>query len=380
MVTGFSQTFFRRQVVTSYRFNNNNVQRSFFTKNLLLLLYRQQRHYATTTTTIGTSTFALADTNNTDTDTMKVRTYNGNITILERGTNHLVVAKPASVLCHHSDWAGSKQKSSKKKKKTSKKDDDHDRLLRRPPEIPMLQRVRNALGERVNVIHRLDRGCSGCLLFTWSKSHNDLVNATTVLSDALADDSSIKTYVALVRGEGILHGRDFTKEGWFEVTRPIKDEKGELKNATTYFRFLAGQDSLSDPNRPRASLVLARPKTGRWHQIRRHLNGLSHPILGDSSHGNSKTNREWKDRGMPAERTCLHLARLQITANEACPDGIDVSCPLPKDMMDLLEKYLPNVLKEATPALLEENIQLVESDESQQPTVLPYTIHLREYH
>ena len=290
----------------------------------------------------------------------------------------MVVAKPPSVLCHHSDWAGSK---SKKRKESD------------APEIPMLQRVRNAVGERVNVVHRLDRGCSGCLLFTFANNNNDYNddndneseastlrensnNSTAVMSDALADESSIKTYVALVRGEGILHGRDFTKEGWFEVTRPIKNEKGKINNATTFFRFLAGQENLSDSDRPRASLVLARPVTGRWHQIRRHLNGLSHPILGDSTHGNSKTNREWKDRGMPAERTCLHLARMQITPNPACPDGIDVSCPLPEDMLSLLRQHLPDVLKEATPLLMEENVRLVQ-DKEQEPTVLPYEVHIR---
>ena len=291
-----------------------------------------------------------------ETATADLRKFNGTVTVLERGKDHLVVSKPASVLCHHSDWAGSK---SKQKSKDN-------------PEIPMLQRVRNAVGERVNVVHRLDRGCSGCLLFTFSDSE---LNATAMMSEALAHESSIKTYVALVRGEGILHGRDFTKEGWFEVTRPIKNERGKINNATTFFRFLAGQDSLTQ-DRPRASLVLARPVTGRWHQIRRHLNGLSHPILGDSSHGNSKTNREWKDRGMPPERTCLHLARIQITPNPACPDGIDVSCPLPEDMMDLLNTHLPGVLKEATPLLEEENIRLEEADD-QQSTVLPYEVHIK---
>lgn len=95
--------------------------------------------------------------------------------------------------------------------------------------------------------------------------------------------------------------------------RPVKDENGQLNDATTYFRFVAGIphpnsiDDYSDPTRIRASLVLARPhQSGRWHQIRRHLNGLSHPILGDTSHGSSKTNREWRElRNMPCELTSI---------------------------------------------------------------------------
>lgn len=284
--------------------------------------------------------------------------YNGNVTILDRGEHHLVVAKPPAVLCHHSEWAGSRSKK------------------REVPEIPMLQRVRQALlGERVNVIHRLDRGCSGCLLFAFAGSEQ-VLNATATLSDAMGLNSTTKTYIALVRGEGILHGRDFKKEGWFEVTRPIRNQRGILHNATTFFRFLAGQDGISNPDdgRPRASIVLARPKTGRWHQIRRHLNGLSHPILGDSSHGNSKVNREWKARGMPGERTCLHLAKLQMEPNAACPNGIDISCPLPQDMVEMLTNHLPNVWEEALPLLEEENIQLAPPSTA---TELPYEIYVR---
>ncbi|CAB9500479.1 tRNA pseudouridine synthase C [Seminavis robusta] len=297
--------------------------------------------------------------------------YTGTVTVLDQGQHHLVVAKPPSVLCHHSGWAGSRKK---------KKDQE--------PEIPMLQRVRQALqGRRVNVIHRLDRGCSGCLLFAYAEDDNNsndtenekekedikliCKNNTAILSDALGMKSTTKTYVALVRGEGILHGRDFKQEGWFEVSRPIKNERGNLQNATTFFRFVAGQASIgTELEQPRASLVLARPLTGKWHQIRRHLNGLSHPILGDSSHGISKVNREWKERGMPAERTCLHLARLQMEPTTACPDGIDASCPLPDDMMDMLKNHLPNVLKDAAPILEEEGIVLNPNNDNSK--ALPY--------
>ena len=60
------------------------------------------------------------------------------------------------------------------------------------------------------------------------------------------------------------------------VERPVKNERGNERNAVTALRLVAG--SASD----QCCLVAARPLTGRWHQIRRHLNGLSHPILGDA--------------------------------------------------------------------------------------------------
>jgi len=185
----------------------------------------------------------------------------------------------------------------------------------------MLQRVRDAVQRRVNLVHRLDRGCSGCLLLTFAENDGDekesecdncgdgdlpdssttAREATRSLIEAMKQTEGQKTYLALVRGEGILKGQDLKELGWFLVDRPIKDESGTLNNATTWFRFVAGIDNERGTlDRPRASIVLARPETGRWHQIRRHLNGLSHPILGDSTHGNSKVNREFREKyGLP---------------------------------------------------------------------------------
>lgn len=274
--------------------------------------------------------------------------FEGTVTIIDQSTHYLVVAKPPSVVCHHSEWTGSRSRA----------------------EIPMIQRVRQAVGRKVNLVHRLDRGASGCLLMTYSDDTND--NTTAQLIDAMHMQAN-KTYVALVRGEGILHEVDFKNQGWFCVDRPIKDEAGTMKEATTYFRFVAGQDD-ADGTRPRASLVLARPVTGRWHQIRRHLNGLSHPILGDSTHGISKVNQEWrKERGLANERTCLHLLQLILPPTDCTPAGIQANCPLADDMMELLETHLPDVLEQAERILLEEGLSLRPLPISPQRTI-PFQI------
>ena len=196
------------------------------------------------------------------------------------------------------------------------------------------------------------------------------ITTTDTTSNFNISHSACKTYVALVRGSGILKERDLKTEGWFPVHRAIKDESGQLRNATTYFNFIAGTDGLNETSithalhndvdipPPRASLVLARPITGRWHQVRKHLNGLSHPILGDTSHGSSKTNKEWrKYRNMPYQRTFLHLARLQLPPTPYTLP-LDVSCPLPPDFMELLQHHLPSVLQEAKPKLELEGIDV----------------------
>jgi 23S rRNA-/tRNA-specific pseudouridylate synthase len=84
--------------------------------------------------------------------------------ILDQNEHYLVVSKPPSVVCHHSDWSG----------------------LNRENEIPVLQRLRHQTGRRVNLVHRLDRGSSGCLLLTYADKP-DSVEVTSTLSQALAD-------------------------------------------------------------------------------------------------------------------------------------------------------------------------------------------------
>ena len=280
------------------------------------------------------------------------------VLILEQSDHYLVASKPPSVFCHHTPWKRSRKGTTNRPAAVAVASVAGNQVVEEI--LPMVQRVRDTLGgRRVNLVHRLDRGASGCLLFTYA---DDALNATTILSAAMANKSvCTKTYVALVRGEGIVRGRNFMDEGWFVEDRPIKDEKGIEREAKTAFRFIAGQhnDDGKNPEKARASLVLARPVTGRWHQIRKHLNGLSHPILGDSTHGQSRVNREWIERrGMASERVLLHLSRLQFDPTLACPDGIDVSCPLAPDMMHLLEEHLPDVLREAEPILREEGVLL----------------------
>ena len=237
--------------------------------------------------------------------------------VLERGEKYAVLYKPGGVPCHASDYVG-----------RSGLD-----------EYPLLQRGRDALGRRINLVHRLDRGASGCVLCAYGDDDDPVTGA---LHAALA--GARKTYVALTRGEGYLGDRDFKAEGWFTVERAIKNERGNAKNATTDFRWVA---STGAADGARASLVVARPRTGRWHQIRRHLNGLSHPILGDSSHGNTRENRLWRtERGFPGARLALHLCRLEVPATAYTP-AVDVSCPLPADLRWQVQTHMGGVLAES---------------------------------
>ena len=85
---------------------------------------------------------------------------------------------------------------------------------------------------------------------------------------------------------------------------------------------------MSSPSPFALALALA---FARWHQIRKHLNGLSHPVIGDSRHGDTKINRYWRERGL--ERLGLHCASMELPL----PDGtvLRVECPPPRELTDV---------------------------------------------
>ncbi|MEZ4321989.1 MAG: pseudouridine synthase [Myxococcota bacterium] len=204
-------------------------------------------------------------------------------TFLARGVDYVIVDKPAGVLVHRTQLA--------------------------PDRDVMLTRVRDALGIHVFPVHRLDRPTSGCLLFGLS------ADAVPALQQAL--HTGTKRYLALVRGRA-------DRYDGAVVSRPLRRE-GTEQEAVTHLEVLA-----SGPD-PRCSVVVARPETGRYHQVRRHLAGLGHPILGDSTHGDTRVNREWRLRGL--ERLALHCWSLDLPL----PDGpVAVVAPLPPDLRAVL--------------------------------------------
>lgn len=170
--------------------------------------------------------------------------------------------------------------------------------------------VRRQFGPDAAPVHRLDRATSGCLLLSLDP------DATGTLHAALAEGH--KQYVAMVRGQ-VVPLEPIVYE------QPLSDDSGALKEATTVFSPIAASAD------PRCSLVLAAPLSGRTHQIRRHLRDLSHPILGDSSHGDTRVNRWWREH-YGLQRLALHCLSLRIEG----PSGpIGAVSPLPEPLLGL---------------------------------------------
>lgn len=166
----------------------------------------------------------------------------------------------------------------------------------------VVQALRDQLGQRVHPVHRLDKGTSGVLLMALEPQ------AARLMGQAFDARRVDKGYVALVRG-------------WMPdtalVDHPLKPDDAPAdalpQQAVTALRCLARLElpEAVEPRHPttRVSLVEARPLTGRRHQIRRHLKHLSHPIIGDATHGKGLHNRWWADR-LGVQRLWLHAFEL----------------------------------------------------------------------
>jgi len=140
--------------------------------------------------------------------------------------------------------------------------------------VTCMNLLRNELGCWVYPAHRLDRGTSGVVLFSLSSE------VASVLNAAFRERRVEKLYHALVRGHPPETGeedRPLDGQPAFTAWRVL--ERFELPDAVGPFASV------------RYSLVELRPRTGHRHQLRRHMRGRNHPILGDVKHGDSEHNR-----------------------------------------------------------------------------------------
>ncbi|MCO4748128.1 MAG: hypothetical protein KC912_25260 [Proteobacteria bacterium] len=179
-----------------------------------------------------------------------------------------------------------------------------------------MQRVRNQMKRRVNPVHRLDQPTSGCLIFAYGRRW------TARMHSSLRDPSSTKTYLAFVRG-------NFPHQGPVVVDNPMKGDDGAMKDALSVVECIGRSDE------PRCSLLRVTPKTGRYHQVRRHVRDLHHPVIGDSSHGDTRINRWWREN---YEHRRLGLHCLSMDLPHPTEDRrIIAVCPIPEDLARVWE-------------------------------------------
>ncbi|HAH35677.1 MAG TPA: pseudouridylate synthase [Algoriphagus sp.] len=165
-----------------------------------------------------------------------------------------------------------------------------------------VQILRDQIGQRVYPAHRLDRPTSGILLF--SKKEEVL----PLLKKQFENKTVHKSYLAIVRG--------IPAEKTFTVDQGLKNERsGKIQDAVTHFQVLDSSEIPYDTTgrypTSRYSLLLAKPETGRTHQIRRHLAHKRHYILGDKKHGNNKQN-SFFEKQFGLQNLLLHAHKLEF--------------------------------------------------------------------
>jgi len=176
----------------------------------------------------------------------------------------------------------------------------------------------------LELVHRLDRDTSGCLLI--AKRRSEL----RMLHELLRAGKVDKRYLLLVQGDW--------SQGPYRVNAALKknllrggermvrvDEDG--KTALTQFRFLDAYGG--------ASLMEAELKTGRTHQIRVHAAHMGHRLAGDDKYGDADFNRRMRNLGL--KRLFLHAHTVAFEDHER-HRTIHVSAPLAADLRKLIQQ------------------------------------------
>jgi len=189
--------------------------------------------------------------------------------------------------------------------------------------IEGLRSLRPAV-KTLELVHRLDRGTSGCVMVAKKRS------VLRALHGLLREEGAVrKRYLALVRGRWE-HGEieidmplAASRDGSAARVRPAADGKAALSR----FRLV-------NQYRDFASLVEVEIETGRTHQIRVHAAEAGHPIAGDDRYGDRKFNLECEARGL--KRMFLHAVLIEFTWPGTDEEFV-VSTPLPDELRAFLD-------------------------------------------
>ncbi|MGL5047858.1 MAG: pseudouridine synthase, partial [Shewanella sp.] len=170
----------------------------------------------------------------------------------------------------------------------------HRSYLARRERFFAMQLTRDLVGCHVFPVHRLDRPTSGVLLFAKS---SEVANA---LCEQFASHTIEKHYLALVRGNMHENGTlDYAlKVELDELGDKHADRNKAAQEAVTAYEPLLNTEIPYPSGRyptSRFALVHLSPKTGRKHQLRRHMAHLRHPIVGDTTHGDGKQNAFFRE-------------------------------------------------------------------------------------
>ncbi|MGR9091464.1 MAG: RluA family pseudouridine synthase [Gammaproteobacteria bacterium] len=174
----------------------------------------------------------------------------------------------------------------------------------------------------IELVHRLDRDTSGCLVL--AKDYPSLRD----LQAQLRSPASHKTYVAVL--DGALPEPVVEVDLCLQTTRHGGEKRTEVAadGKTAHTRFTS-VETFAD-----ACLVEAEITTGRTHQIRVHAAALGHPVIGDKKYAPADLNTRHRNRG--CKRMFLHARSIRLRS-PAGGERRAVTAPLPRELQRYIE-------------------------------------------
>ena len=217
-----------------------------------------------------------------------------NIPILYEDVDCLVVHKPAGFAVHPSETSQGK------------------------PTI--IEILRAKYGANLDLVHRLDKETTGCLLIAKS------AKAYAKLQKQFSDRSVQKTYLAIVAGIPKEKKARIEAEIGRSLVNRVKMslfKTGYSRPAVTNYEVLAESTD--------AALLKCDIETGRTHQIRVHLSSIGHPILGDDKYNSADSRITTNAHGVTS--LCLHARELRFTPPSKKKE-VAVQAPVPEALKE----------------------------------------------
>ena len=189
--------------------------------------------------------------------------------------------------------------------------------------VGIIEALKSQYKEPIELVHRLDRATSGCLILAKKRS------VLKSLHSQLVNHQLEKRYTALVKDTWSKKRHTIDAPIYQNSRYSVIDSKG--KDSLSHFHPIKNFE-LGDFN---ASLVEVSIETGRTHQIRVHAKFAGHPVAQDDKYGDGDFDQFMKKKGL--NRLFLHAKTLTFT-NPLTNEIQKVNAPLPDDLETFLKK------------------------------------------
>lgn len=200
-------------------------------------------------------------------------------------------------------------------------EDEFILAIDKPAGLSSIQKdIEEAIGQKILLVHRLDKLTSGVLLLAKTKE------AQKAIEKLFFDREINKQYLALV------HGKILKKEG--VIDKPLKLKK-RYEGGVLYQTTLYGKPAITEWKKIMSSssetLLSLQPITGRTHQLRVHLDSIERPIMGDPQYGTKISSTYHVPRLM------LHARRISFK-HPFLNKKVEIIAPIPSIMRDTISK------------------------------------------